>query len=303
MSLKYRQKKEKTLVKSMTGFGMSEAEVRGVTSITEIKTVNNRFCDIKVKMPVQSLDILQRIENIIQERISRGTVSVLIKIEDGNDRISEIRLNEDLLKSYLQSLNRLKEVTQLEEDINLEALLRCREIFEFIKKEEEEGKWESIKSSLNKALDLLVQSREEEGNRLIEDILKNISRMIKIIKEIEKEKPESLKEFQEKLIERIKQLTQNISLDEGRLEMEVAFLVQKSDITEEITRLKSHISQLKRISKTVKPIGKKLEFYTQEMGREINTMGAKSVSQSISQKVIKLKNELEKIKEQSRNIE
>lgn len=287
----------------MTGFGMSEAEVRGVTSITEIKTVNNRFCDIKVKMPVQSLDILQRIENIIQERISRGTVSVLIKIEDGNDRISEIRLNEDLLKSYLQSLNRLKEVTQLEEDINLEALLRCREIFEFIKKEEEEGKWESIKSSLNKALDLLVQSREEEGNRLIEDILKNISRMIKIIKEIEKEKPESLKEFQEKLIERIKQLTQNISLDEGRLEMEVAFLVQKSDITEEITRLKSHISQLKRISKTVKPIGKKLEFYTQEMGREINTMGAKSVSQSISQKVIKLKNELEKIKEQSRNIE
>lgn len=303
MSLKYRQKKEKTLVKSMTGFGMSEAEVRGVTSITEIKTVNNRFCDIKVKMPVQSLDILQRIENIIQERISRGTVSVLIKIEDGNDRISEIRLNEDLLKSYLQSLNRLKEVTQLEEDINLEALLRCREIFEFIKKEEEEGKWESIKSSLNKALDLLVQSREEEGNRLIEDILKNISRMIKIIKEIEKEKPESLKEFQEKLIERIKQLTQNISLDVGRLEMEVAFLVQKSDITEEITRLKSHISQLKRISKTVKPIGKKLEFYTQEMGREINTMGAKSVSQSISQKVIKLKNELEKIKEQSRNIE
>jgi len=303
MILKYRQKKEKTLVKSMTGFGMGEAEISGVTSITEIKTVNNRYCDIKVKMPVQSLDILQRIENIIQERINRGTVSVLIKIEDGNDRISEIRLNEDLLTSYLQSLYRLKEAARLEEDINLEAILRCREIFEFVKKEEDEGKWESIKSSLNKALDLLVQSREEEGNRLMEDILKSASRMVIIIKEIEKDKPENLKEFQEKLIERIKQLTQNISLDKGRLEMEVAFLAQKSDITEEITRLKSHISQLKRISKTVKPIGKKLEFYTQEMGREINTMGAKSVGQSISQKVIKLKNELEKIKEQSRNIE
>ncbi len=291
------------MVKSMTGFGMGEAEISGVTSITEIKTVNNRYCDIKVKMPVQSLDILQRIENIIQERINRGTVSVLIKIEDGNDRISEIRLNEDLLTSYLQSLYRLKEAARLEEDINLEAILRCREIFEFVKKEEDEGKWESIKSSLNKALDLLVQSREEEGNRLMEDILKSASRMVIIIKEIEKDKPENLKEFQEKLIERIKQLTQNISLDKGRLEMEVAFLAQKSDITEEITRLKSHISQLKRISKTVKPIGKKLEFYTQEMGREINTMGAKSVGQSISQKVIKLKNELEKIKEQSRNIE
>jgi len=291
------------LVKSMTGFGMSEAEVNGVTSITEIKTVNNRYCDIKVRMPVQSLDILQRIENMIQERISRGSVNVLIKIEDGNDRISEIRLNEDLLKSYIQSLHRLKEVALVKEDINLESLLRCKEIFEFIKKEEEEGKWESIKVSLNKALDLLVQSREEEGNRLIGDILKGISSMAKTIKEIEREKTGSLKEFQDKLKERIGQLTDNITLDEGRIEMEVAFLVQKSDITEEITRLKSHISQLKRIFKTRKPIGKKLEFYTQEMGREINTIGAKSVNQSISQKVIKLKDELEKIKEQSRNIE
>jgi len=291
------------LVKSMTGFGMNEAEINGITSITEIKTVNNRYCDIKVKMPIQSLDILQRIENIIQKRINRGTVSVFIKVDDGNDRISQIKLNEDLLKSYLQSLHRLKEIAQLEEEINLDSLLRYKEIFEFIKKEEEEGKWESIKVSLNRALDSLVQSREEEGNRLIKDILKGISRMEKIVQEIEEEKTECLKEFQEKLKERIKQLTQTISLDEGRSEMEVAFLVQRSDVTEEITRLKSHINQLKRIAKNRKPIGKKLEFYTQEMGREINTIGAKSVTQSISEKVIRLKEELEKIKEQSRNIE
>jgi uncharacterized protein (TIGR00255 family) len=287
----------------MTGFGMGEAEVNGVASIVEIKTVNNRYCDIKVRMPVQSLDILQRIENIIQERINRGSVSVLIKIDDGNDRLSEIRLNEGLLASYLQSLHRLKEIALLKEDINLGALLRCKEIFEFVKKEEEEGKWESIKESLNKALHSLIQSREEEGNKLIEDILKSVSHMAKTLKEIEKEKTEHLQEFRDKLIEKIKQLSQNISLDEGRIEMEVSFLAQKSDITEEITRLKSHINQIKRISKTVKPIGKKLEFYTQEMGREINTMGAKSVNQGISQKVIKLKDELEKIKEQSRNIE
>lgn len=287
----------------MTGFGMSEAELNGITSITEIKTVNNRYCDIKVKMPILSLDILQKIENLVQQRICRGSVSVLIKIEDGNDRISEVRLNEDFLKTYLQALYRLKEVAELEGDINLYSLLRCKEIFEFVKKEEDEGKWESIKISLNKALDLLVKSREEEGEKLIKDILERICLIETTLLEIDKEKNDSLKDFQEKLKERIEQLTQNISLDEGRMEMEVAFLVQKSDITEEIARLKCHISQVKKIAETKEPIGKKLEFYTQEMGREINTIGAKSVNQSISQKVILLKDELEKIREQSRNIE
>ena len=118
----------------MTGFGISEAAVKGITSIVEIKTVNNRYCDIKVKMPIQSLDILQRIENIIQQKINRGTVHVLIKIAEGIDQVSQIKLNEELLQSYLQSLLRLKEITKLEEEINLEALLRCKEIFEFIKK-------------------------------------------------------------------------------------------------------------------------------------------------------------------------
>lgn len=287
----------------MTGFGMSEAEVGGITSITEIKTVNNRFCDIKVRMPIPSLDLLQRIESIIQQRVNRGSVNVLVKIKEGNERISEIKLNEDLLRSYLISLQRIKEIALLEENIDLQAILRCKEIFEFIKNEEEEIKWESIKASLNNALNLLLTSREEEGNRLMKDILKSVSRIKKLVQEIEKEKVEGLKEFQVKLLERIKQLNQCITLDEGRIEMEVAFLVQKSDISEEITRLKCHIDQIKKLPKESEPIGKKLEFYIQEMGREINTLGAKSVNQGITQRVIKLKDELEKIKEQSRNIE
>ena len=171
-------------------------------------------------------------------------------------------------------MHRLKEIARLEGDINLHSLLRCKEIFEFVKKEEEEGKWESIKASLNNALDSLVRSREEEG-KSHQGYFKSISLMESILKQIDDEKTSSLVEFQNKLKERIQQLTQNISLDEGRIEMEVAFLVQKSDITEEITRLKCHISQIKKIAKLKKPIGKKLEFYTQE-GR-INTIGAKSV--------------------------
>lgn len=304
MILKYEKKvRINSLVKSMTGFGRSEAEVNGITTIVEIKTVNNRYCDIKVKIPIQSLDILQRIENIIQQRIKRGMVNVLIKIENGSEQIDQIQLNESLLKSYLQSLNRLKEITQLQEEITLKILLRHKEIFEFIRKEEEEEKWQSIEVSLNKALDLVLKSREEEGNRLMKDILKSVSRMKKMVKDIEEERLDSLKGFQERLKEKILQLTQNIDLDEGRIEMEVAFLVQRSDINEEITRLKSHLSQLLRIAKEAKPIGRKLEFYTQEIGREINTIGAKSAGLNIVQKVIKLKDELEKIKEQSRNIE
>lgn len=291
------------MVRSMTGFGTSEAVVDGITTIVEIKTVNNRYCDIKVKMPLFSLDILQKIENIIQKSIKRGTVNVLVKIDSSCDHISEIKLNEALLKSYLQSLARLKDIAQLEEKIDLAALLRHKEIFELVKTEEEEQKWKSIRIALNKALDLLLQSREEEGNRLMEDIQKSIAKMKKILKEIETEKRGCLQEYREKLLERIRQLTQTVSMDEGRLEMETAFLVQKSDITEEIARLKSHFSQLKRITGNKLPIGRKLEFYTQEIGREINTIGAKSITQSIGQKVIRLKDELEKVKEQARNIE
>jgi len=291
------------LAKSMTGFGMGESVVNGITSKIEVKSVNNRYCDIMVRMPIQSLDVLQKIENIIQHRISRGTINVLIKADDYNDNISKIRLNEELLISYNHALNRLKEITQLKEEINLEAYLRFKDIFEFIRKDEDEALWKSIEVSLEKALDALVKSREEEGNKLMEDILKRVERMKMIVGEIEKDKGQILQEYQAKLKQKIQQIGQDITLDEGRIEMEVSILAQKSDISEEVTRLKCHISQLKKIGKNVTPIGRKLEFYTQEIGREINTIGAKSNHKNISSKIIRLKDELEKIKEQSRNIE
>jgi len=287
----------------MTGFGMGESVLNGIASKVEVKSVNNRYCDIKVRMPIQSLDVLQKIENIIQHRISRGSINVLIKADSCNDNISKIRLNEELLISYHYALNRLKEITQLKEEINLEALLRCKEIFEFIRKDEDEALWESIQVSLEKALDALVKSREAEGNKLMEDILKRVERMKMIVGEIEKDMGQILQEYQAKLKQKIQQIGQDISLDEGRIEMEVSILAQKSDISEEVTRLKCHMSQLKRIGKNVTPIGRKLEFYTQEIGREINTIGAKSNHKNISSKIIRLKDELEKIKEQSRNIE
>jgi uncharacterized protein (TIGR00255 family) len=287
----------------MTGFGMGESVINGITSKTEIKSVNNRYCDIKVRMPIQSLDVLQKIENIIQKRISRGSINVLIKSESSNDNISSIQLNEELLKSYLNSLHRLKEISKINDEINLESLLRFKEIFDFKKEEENDDLWKSIKVSLEKALDNLIICREEEGNKLIDDILKRIEKMKTVVNQIEKDKDECLLEYQEKLKQRIQQIGQDVTLDQGRLEMEVSILAQKSDISEEITRLKCHFNQLKRLTKNVTPIGRKLEFYTQEIGREINTMGAKSNHKGISSKIIRIKDELEKIKEQSRNIE
>lgn len=291
------------MTKSMTGFGMGESAEDGISSRVEMKTVNNRYLDIKVKMPLQSLDILQRIENMVQRRINRGTVQILIKVDGGNEDHSRIRLNEELLSSYLQSLNRLKEITGLSEDINLDALLRYKEIFEFIRNDEDEHYWKSIQVSLENALDSLTRSRETEGNKLMEDILKRVDRMKVTVNEIEQQKNDCLKEFKEKLEQKIHQIGQDISLNEGRIEMEVSILAQKSDISEEIKRLKCHLNQLKKIAKNSSPIGRKIEFYTQEVGREINTLGAKLNHSKISSKVIRLKSELEKIKEQSRNIE
>lgn len=287
----------------MTGFGVGEFEVNGIKSKVEIKSINNRYCDIKVKMPLQSLDILQRIENIIQQKISRGSINVLIKTEISSEKITNIKLNEELLQSYLKSFQRLKEITQIDEKITLDSLLRYKEIFEFVKEDEGEDLWESIKISLETAMEKLAESREIEGDKLIKDILKRLDKMKVIILEIEKNKNQYLQNYQEKLEEKIFQIGQNISLEQGRVEMEVSILAQKSDITEEIIRLKSHLSQLKKIAKNVNPIGRKIEFYVQEVGREINTIGAKTNDKIISSRVIKLKEELEKIKEQARNIE
>ncbi len=287
----------------MTGFGVGEFEVNGIKSKVEIKSINNRYCDIKVKMPLQSLDILQRIENIIQQKISRGSINVLIKTEISSEKITNIKLNEELLQSYLKSFQRLKEITQIDEEITLDSLLRYKEIFEFVKEDEGEDLWESIKISLETAMEKLAESREIEGDKLIKDILKRLDKMKVIILEIEKNKNQYLQNYQEKLEEKIFQIGQNISLEQGRVEMEVSILAQKSDITEEIIRLKSHLSQLKKIAKNVNPIGRKIEFYVQEVGREINTIGAKTNDKIISSRVIKLKEELEKIKEQARNIE
>lgn len=287
----------------MTGFGMGEATINNITSKVEIKSVNNRYCDIKVRMPIQSLDVLQKIENIIQHRISRGSINVLIKLDKNNDNISNIRLNEKLLYSYIESLDRLKEITKIQEDVSLESLLRFKEIFEFIKEDEDEDLWKSIKVSLENAMDNMIKSREEEGRKLIDDILKRIERMKVVIRQIEKDKDQCLKDYQKKLKNRIQQLGEDIHLDNGRMEVEVSILAQKSDISEEITRLKGHFTQLRRILNNISPIGRKIEFYTQEIGREINTIGSKSNHKSISSKIIKLKDELEKIKEQSRNIE
>jgi len=287
----------------MTGFGMGECKTNETTCKVEIKTINNRYCDIKVKMPLQSLDILQRIENIIQQKISRGTVNVLIKLDSCNDNISNIKLNEELVSSYVRALERLKGMTNLKEEIDLKAMIRFKEIFEFIKKDEDEGLWQTIQSALENALDKLTKSREEEGNRLIKDILKRLEKIKAALTEIEKNKDSFIIEYHDKIKARIQQLGQEVTLDEGRIEMEIAILAQKADISEEITRLKSHLSQLKSLTKKKNPIGRKIEFYTQEIVREINTIGAKSNHKTITSSVIKLKNELEKIKEQSRNIE
>ena len=291
------------MARSMTGFGIGESSLNGNPCKIEIKTVNHRYCDIKVKMPFQSLELLQKIEDILQKKINRGMVNVLIKVDHDNDNISSIRLNEALLVSYLNELQRLKEIAQLKEEISLETVTRFKEIFELIKKEEDAGLWDTILSALEEAADHLVASREVEGQKIMKDILKRIDRMKLIVQEIEKGKDLELKEYQDKLQKKIKMISQETPLDEGRIEMEVAILAQKSDISEEIVRLKAHLSHLKRITGNRTPIGRKIEFYTQEIGREINTIGAKSSRQEIASKVIRLKDELEKIKEQSRNVE
>ncbi len=290
---------------SMTGFGRAECQEGDYTYQAEIRSVNNRFIEITTRLPKAYVDLEQPLKKLIKSHCSRGSINLTISLANSNEGSGEweVKPNLSLATQYIDALNQIRDSLGLQGEVDLKSVVGLRDIIKIEPVALDPAKKDLILNITTEALVSLQKMREEEGENMQKDLAQRIDAIESHAAEIESRHPEVIKEYQEKLNERIKTLNEGVGLDETRLAQEAALLADRSDITEEMTRLKSHLDQFRNFFAAKEPIGRKLEFITQEINREVNTTGSKSSDTKVSNRVIEMKSELEKIREQVQNIE
>ena len=293
------------MVKSMTSFGRAQGEEgkEHLFSI-EMKSVNNRYLDINIRMPKFIIALEEEIRKIISQKLTRGKVDVFINYKSYNNSNTSPKVNLELAKEYYNCLRELVETVGVRDDITACNLAKFPEVLTLEAAEQDLDQiLLEIKPLINLSLDKMVEMRIIEGEKLKEDIIKKLDIIESNVKEIEKLSVDVPKMYKKKLQDRINELTNGVNIDEERVAMEVAIFADKAAVDEEITRLYSHISQMKKTLELDEAIGRKLDFIVQEMNRETNTIGSKANDMDMTNIVINIKNLIEKIREQVQNIE
>jgi uncharacterized protein (TIGR00255 family) len=290
----------------MTGYGRTEAVLNGKRYTVEIKSLNHRYLEISLRLPAVLSTLELEIKKKISGKLSRGRTDVTIRMDSEYGSVSEGRyeLNLPLIRNYYELLGQLREELGLKEEITLNMVAGFRDAF--ILKEpglDLSAIWEELEVVLNKAMDALLEMRKKEGEVIYHDLILRIDLIMKSLNSIDSRAPQVILEYRKRLGERVKELTGGIIVDDLRLGQEVAIMAEKSDITEEIVRLKSHIIQFGDLLKGNDAVGRNIDFLIQEMIREINTIGSKSSDAETSKMVIDIKSELARIREQAQNIE
>ncbi|MDH3974225.1 MAG: YicC family protein [Deltaproteobacteria bacterium] len=291
------------MIKSMTGYGRaSSASTMGEITI-EIKSVNHRFRDISAKLPPKLAFLDSQIRKEIEKVVMRGKVDTFISFDKKGEALA-LEVNLPLAREYYRAISSLKEELAVESNITLSELASVKDI---IKSSDVPVDEASVKNLLfpvlSQALASLDEMRLKEGETLKRDLLDRLSAIGSLSGEIEAGQPEQTRLYADKLIKRIGELSEGIEIDESRITQEVAIMAEKSDVTEEVVRLDSHLKQFRELLDSGESIGRKLDFLIQEMNREVNTIGSKSNDAGISRKVVEMKAEIEKIREQVQNIE
>ena len=291
-------------MKSMTGFGRAIYENSNRNYIIDLKTVNNKYSDINVKLPRRISFLEEKIRKAIANKITRGKVEATITFFDYSSKSKKIVLNKEIAKEYIKQLREIADENELSENINIVEIAKLPDILNSIDVENDEEIAEETLQCLNMALDNLIEMRAKEGENIKKDLAKRLEKVAILVNNIEKESTGLVEEYVLKLEKRVKEILNTNIIDENRVAQEAVIYADKMSIEEELTRLKSHIEQFNElINNTQNPIGKKLDFIIQEMNRETNTIGSKSGSNGITNLVIDLKVELEDIREQIQNIE
>jgi len=292
------------MIKSMTGYGRVAALLDGRNIVVEAKSVNHRFLEISLRTPSALFPLEMEYKKKIGERFKRGRIDVSIRLEGEGADTSKVNLNLEIAHNYFDVLSRLKAEFHLQEPITLKSLTVFRDIFTPPSETELSPDFLSqVEKTLQEALSMLVNMRQDEGMALYSDMQMRLKVITEIMETIRLRAPQVVLEYQKRLADRIKELTAGYALDDARLAQEVAIMADRCDITEELVRMQSHISQFEALLQSEDAEGKKIDFLLQEMNREINTIGSKSNNAEIARQVIEAKSELGKVREQAQNIE
>lgn len=292
------------MIASMTGYGRGEAAVRGYEAVVELKSVNSRYCEISLRSP-KSLNAHEAdIQRILKSTFSRGRISAFVQVSDPATVDLAIRVNAHAVKAYRSLLEEVASTAGIDEPVGLDHLLKYTDIFEADEVEEDlEAIWEATQAALTAACDGMQAMRLQEGEALHKELSERLEGIENRLREAERLAPLRVQASGERLRERLSEIIEEGRVDPERIEFEMAMLADKLDVREECVRLDSHLALFREALASGEAVGRKMNFLSQEMNREINTIGSKSNDAEMAHLVVGMKEELEKIKEQVENVE
>jgi uncharacterized protein (TIGR00255 family) len=288
----------------MTGYGRGEIDHNGTKISVELNSVNRKQSDIVVNLPRDLAELEPRIRQAINENISRGRTNVMVTLHEGSNGGRKLALDTELARSYHAAMLELQKELDAPGEITIGTILQAPGVMRLPEQTiNAEEAWSAIDRALRAALGDLIKMREREGKHLAKDLIHRLKAMRKNLKEVRALHSDVVKKYRAVLLDRMEKAKLPIASDDERLVKEITFFADRSDVSEELTRLESHLAQFAHHLRKNEPVGRTLEFITQEIFRELNTLGAKANDAAISQRVVACKAELEKIREQIQNLE
>lgn len=292
------------MIKSMTGFGRAEVSGENYKVTVEMKSVNHRYLDVNMKMPKKLNFFESSIRNLLKEYMQRGKVDLFITFEDLSESSVNVTYHKEVAKEYMHFLSQMASDFSLENDMRVSSLARFPEVFTLDDVEiDEEGVWKALEEAIRGAAEGFVESRIKEGENLCKDLIGKLDEMLLVVDFIEERSPQIIEEYKNRLMEKVQEMLGDAKVDESRLITEVTIYADKVCVDEELVRLRSHINTVKSTLLEGGGIGRKLDFFAQEMNREANTILSKANDLEISNRGIELKTAIEKVREQIQNIE
>ena len=293
------------MIASMTGFGRGQAQSNGLVITVEIRSVNSRYCEVSARLPRQLAEYENNIQNLVKQSVTRGRVNIQFQIESAADSGGSVQVEKGAVRTYVQLLTQIKEIANIDEPISLAHLLTFPDLVKSLDEstEADETVWLAVKEAVEDGLQNLKQMRTQEGQALKMDLEARVDAIEHRLKIVEQRAPERVDESRAKLMDRLKEIFEDDRIDKDRLELEITLLADRLDVTEECVRLHSHLQLFREALNSADPVGRKLNFITQEINREINTIGSKANDKRLAHIVVEMKEELEKIREQIQNIE
>ena len=288
----------------MTGFGREEGETTLGKVGVEIRSINHRYCDINLKLPRRFNPLEARIKEMIRAEVARGRVDVTVKLDAKGEGKIQLDVDLSLAEQYYRALQILKEKFHLQGEISLEHLAGAKDLITAKEEVEDvEAYWPEIVAVLKQSLRDMDQMKRNEGVSLGRDLGQRLDHISQLLRDVRDKLPLTLKVYQERFKERLRTLLDGTEMDPVRFQQEIAFWVERTDITEELVRAESHLTQFRGLLVSEEPVGRKMDFLLQEIHREVNTISSKVNDAEFSQKAVEIKSELEKIREQVQNIE